>query len=63
MTSAYKEQASSVPSTFMLIDDNSVMVTYKVDLNLSDQVVTWNKITAAEVSCNSEEAILKKNCW
>lgn len=61
MTTAYDGQASSVLRTFTLEDYRSVSITDKVSLISSSQEITWNMVTAAQISNKGKEAVLTKD--
>ena len=61
MSTAYQEQSRFVYRTFCLLDDTRIMITDSVGLKNAEQSVQWSVITSADVECNGNTAILRKD--
>lgn len=61
MSTAYQEQSRFVYRTFCLLDDTRIMITDSLGLKNAEQSVQWSVITSADVECNGNTAILRKD--
>jgi hypothetical protein len=61
LSTVYTDQAKAVYRTFQLLDDTHIMVTDSVELLSPNQLVQWSVITAADIECEGNKAILSKD--
>ena len=61
MSTAYGGQSRFVYRTFRMLDDTRILVTDSVGLERPSQSVQWSAITSADVECQGNTAILRKD--
>lgn len=61
MSTVYQGQAKAVKRTFTHLSDTKIRITDDVDLLNIDQEVRWSMITAANIDCQDQIAILSKD--
>jgi hypothetical protein len=61
LSGVYSGQAKSVRRKFFMPDDTRMVITDSVELLSASQRVCWSMITAAEVACTGNTAVLSKD--
>ncbi|MDR0843744.1 MAG: heparinase II/III-family protein, partial [Tannerella sp.] len=61
ISGVYQGQATSAFRTFCLTGDTRMVITDSVTLNKASQQVCWSMITAADVQCKGNTAVLTKD--
>ncbi|MDR0395378.1 MAG: heparinase II/III family protein [Tannerella sp.] len=61
LSGVYKGQAESVRRKFLLSDDTQMIITDSVALRSASQRISWSMITAAQVECRGNTAVLSKD--